>query len=368
MSELIILYLIIYLLVVVVALTGAKRQVDKENRIYSATENLKLDQISVVIPFRNEQDNLAGLVESINKSNNLPLEFIFVNDHSEDLSLSVINTLKAEVNYSVVQLNAEQLGKKVAIREGISNAEGSYILSLDADVIFSEMYFSSLKQLEERDLYILPVQLFSGKGNILFEQDVYMLSALNLCVSGIFRPIVASGANLLYRKSAFERHDDIGSHAHIQSGDDMFLMKNFIDKGASVELITNISFTVKTKTPDSWIDFFHQRVRWAAKTTALKDLLGHGVNALQGILTLLFVYLTLRFVAENDLYPAIFLWLLKSASDMIIALPFTWRQKRWSNWFFMPIYELIYPFYLLLMVILVMIMRPSWKGRTVTSR
>ena len=92
----------------------------------------------------------------------------------------------------------------------------------------AENYFEKLEKLSPADLYILPAVLISKRWyGHFFEVDLLLVNALNTGLSGLKRPIIASGANLLVRKSAFEQYDCYETHAHIPSGDDIYLLRDF---------------------------------------------------------------------------------------------------------------------------------------------
>lgn len=97
--------------------------------------------VSVVIPCYNHADFIEETVESILKSDYKNLEIIIVNDGSKDDSQQVIESIAAkfpQVNH-VFQNNA---GPSVARNNGIQQANGKYILPLDADDLISSIYIS----------------------------------------------------------------------------------------------------------------------------------------------------------------------------------------------------------------------------------
>ena len=106
-----------------------------------------LSELVVIIPFRNEEKRIECLLKSILASNELPKEFIFVNDHSSDRSVDLIAKKLIGIPYRVLELPEDQEGKKRAIRYAIEQSSSDYILSYDADIEFNPNYFSELKNL-----------------------------------------------------------------------------------------------------------------------------------------------------------------------------------------------------------------------------
>lgn len=91
-------------------------------------------KISIVIPARNEEENLSRLLPSLAKQRFTPHEVIVVNDHSEDRTAAV-----AEAHGAVVvtgkDLPEDWYGKPWACQQGADAATGDWLLFLDADVV-----------------------------------------------------------------------------------------------------------------------------------------------------------------------------------------------------------------------------------------
>jgi cellulose synthase/poly-beta-1,6-N-acetylglucosamine synthase-like glycosyltransferase len=85
-----------------------KRKKDRKKDIL-----IELHDITVVIPFRNEKENLESLLNQIKTLKIRPAQFLFVDDHSTDGGATVIN---AQKNKDVELLSMkEKNGKKEAV-------------------------------------------------------------------------------------------------------------------------------------------------------------------------------------------------------------------------------------------------------------
>ncbi len=102
--------------------------------------------LSVIIPARDEEDNIATLLESIGKQSLQPLEIIVVNDGSSDNTASVAKTLGARV-IDAAPLPDGWMGKPWACQQGASAATGQWLLFLDADVTLQPTAMNALGQL-----------------------------------------------------------------------------------------------------------------------------------------------------------------------------------------------------------------------------
>ena len=58
---------------------------------------LKIQHISIVVPIKNEAENIQKLTREINKAcNKIKFEILFVNDGSNDNSINILKILKRE--------------------------------------------------------------------------------------------------------------------------------------------------------------------------------------------------------------------------------------------------------------------------------
>src|SRR5687768_12471874 len=95
--------------------------------------------ISVIIPARNEQNNIERLIDSFARQK-YPEEFwevIIVDDHSTDETLPNLLKLKHKLsNLQVMSIGGKQPvsgHKKAALTTGIQMANGTLIVTTDAD-------------------------------------------------------------------------------------------------------------------------------------------------------------------------------------------------------------------------------------------
>ncbi len=328
------------------------------------TKSICLSELVVIIPFRNEEKRIECLLNSICSSKELPKEFIFVNDHSTDKTIDLIAEKLIGISHRVIELPDGEEGKKLAIRYAIKQTTSKYILSFDADIEFNTNYFSNLKSLVEADLYILPAILKAKKMHEhLYEVDLILVNAANCGISGLKRPIMASGANLLYKRSAFEKYDNFESHSHMPSGDDIYLLRDFRNQNAAIRLMTDTAFSIETETPQSLKEFFHQRLRWIAKTGDVKDHLSTSLAIIQIVLTFSFVLIAAILAFNSEWRMFLVFYILKTSCDMLIFLPYFNRIKRMKSWLFIPIYELLFPIYSVVILSSMYLYKPVWKGR-----
>ena len=232
--------------------------------------------VSLVIPFRNEENNLSALLNDIHQFD-YPVELmecIFVNDHSDDNSVSVIENVKLKYQIKIIQSSSN--GKKAAITYGVEAAKNTWIVTTDADTRWDAKalrMLSSHPKLNEVDMICGVVELKGMSNNLLDVLQVQEYAILQAAgISSLFRhePLLNSGANLAFKKSSFDEVQGYQSHEHIASGDDVFLMLSFAHKWND-SVVSNPKSKITTATVNSWSAYFQQRRRWGMKSRHYKE-------------------------------------------------------------------------------------------------
>jgi dolichol-phosphate mannosyltransferase len=123
--------------------------------------------LSVVVPVFNERDNVAPLIGEIVaalRGNALlkggGFEIVYVDDHSRDDTLAVLQGLKATTPELRVLHHVNQSGQSTAVRTGVKAARGAWIATLDGDGQNDPADIPKL--LAKRDESPADVKLFAG--------------------------------------------------------------------------------------------------------------------------------------------------------------------------------------------------------------
>ncbi len=125
--------------------------------LMSSTNITKQYKVSIIIPARNEEKNIALLLQDL-KNQIYPIhEIICVDDCSLD------DTAKVATKYGVNLIKISDkpkdwTGKAWACQKGAENASGDILLFLDADVRISSKGISSLMQTYEENKCVVSVQ------------------------------------------------------------------------------------------------------------------------------------------------------------------------------------------------------------------
>jgi glycosyltransferase involved in cell wall biosynthesis len=327
-------------------------------------DHIRINEVSIVIPFRNEAKNLPHLLKSIAEQESFPHDLIFVNDHSIDNSEHIVQAFIEKHNVGQLLTLAEGLkGKKAALNHGIQLAKTRFILTLDADVILNKDYIKTLSSLPAFGLSALPV-LMNGKGLLgrLFSTEYSFFNAFNFLISPIW-PISVSGANLLFDSKAIDYEGQLKMHQHLASGDDYFLLKNFRKNNIPIHVNNDHKLSVETDAPSSLIAYFNQRVRWLSKSKYKMDW----VDSVIGFFILIYFiggFIALIIAAfQSEWILLISIFILRFLIDSLVYLNYGQRLRVTINVVMLPFFQLIYPLLFAGVAVLSLFYKPNWKGR-----
>jgi cellulose synthase/poly-beta-1,6-N-acetylglucosamine synthase-like glycosyltransferase len=257
-----------------------------------ASETIPHEFISIIIPFRNEKENILANLKSI-ESQFYPeekYEVIYVDDFSEDNSLELLKNNIKKNNIRVLSVPNEfsiNAHKKRAVRFGIENAKGMIIVTTDADCIHDEEWLKSLLQSFDSVTGFVsgPVEFETDNG-LFSEFQKLEFAGLVLCGAGLIgagHPTICNAANIAYRKKVFDEVGGFKDQMNLSSGDDELLMQKISkDSDFKVKFCIDKKAIVKTQANKTIGDFYHQRKRWASK--------GLFYNDKSLVLKLIFIY------------------------------------------------------------------------------
>lgn len=303
-------------------------------------ENIELN-VSIIIPFRNEVEAIEELCVSLNKLNypREKFEVIFIDDDSSDNSLSILDQFDKDIDFNIIQ-NAAHLGKKASILEGISQAKYNYIFTTDADCKLPEDILSQLAI--EDDLSIGVTLKTTEKWNIignLQEVESLMLGGITLSSSFLDIPMLASGANLAYKKSVIEETKPYADNMDLNSGDDMFLLK--AAQQNNLKIGSRAGSPVTTVVEKDWNTYVSQSARWAGKNNRVKLV---QASLVSWIVLLANVILPLSLVTHFA-YGWIILF-IKFVVDFLFLFLSASYYERYKAILFAPIVFILYPIHL----------------------
>lgn len=330
--------------------------------------------VSVLVAARNEEKNIINLLQSIENQSfkKKNFEVIIINDKSNDATLEKIIAYK---NNSLLDLKIVQnieFGKKAAITLGVSLAKFDFILCTDADcqlpVDWLQIY-SDFFEINKPKLVFGAVQFKTEKSwlNAILQLEFATLIGTGAATWQLKMPTMCNGANIGFLKSAFVQVDGYQNIDNQPSGDDVFLMLKIYKKFPSDVYFIKSPYTiVSTLAPQSWSEFYQQRLRWASKWgnyTSLKaSFIGLLVLANYISILIIILLLFLEILPKStQMYFA-----LAMAAKFVLEYIFLQKIRLYFNqkvpfFSFMLLY-LFYPFYLVYFAVAGRMLKYTWKN------
>ena len=299
------------------------------NLTLTANEKLPYEFVSIIIPFRNEKENILASLKSI-ESQFYPeekFEVIYVDDFSEDNSLDLLRNNIKKNNIRVLSVPNDfstNAHKKRAVRYGIENAKGNIIVTTDADCVHDEEWLKSLLQSFDSVTGFVsgPVEFETDNG-LFSEFQKLEFAGLVLCGAGLIgsgHPTICNAANIAYRKKVFDEVGGFKDQMNLSSGDDELLMQKIAkDSDFKVKFCIDKKAIVKTAANKTIGDFYQQRKRWASKGLFYSD------KSL--VLKLIFIYafyvgLVAQIILGLTFHP---IFLLSFLTSLILKVIFEFR-------------------------------------------
>lgn len=341
-------------------------------------ENISIDPlfISIVISARNESENIEACLHQIIKQNfpKNSFELILIDDASEDNTYSIAHNIleQSGLTYEIIK-QTEHQGKKKNLAFAIKKSKGSIIITSDADVVYR--HFNWLLTISNYfknywpNMLIMPVDFETQSGFLQTFQIIenIALTGITAGYSGIQKPFMCNGANLAFKKSAFEMVSGYNSHIDFSSGEDVFLMEDIKKiNSKSIHYVLFRELIVKTKPLHHLKDLFNQRIRWASKAKYNSNNLNLFAGFIILAANLLFLALFVAILKKSVIIPYLSIFVLsKFVFDFLLlflASDFLGRKK--YIWWLIP-FECIYWVYAFTVGTASLLLKPYWKGKKI---
>lgn len=265
-----------YVLLLGLFLVGALRLPE-----FKATNTSHFTKFSIIVPFRNEVEHLNELLTSFENVDypRSHFEIILINDSSEDGSISLVKSFTHTTNLEIKLMHSygtTKSPKKEALLKGINKSNNNWIVTTDADCAVPRLWLKTLNAFiitKTPNMVVMPVFITNGHKKTLECLETLCLQTVTMGSFGLGKPIMNNGANLAYQKSDFFHVKGFIGNEQIASGDDMFLFEKFIKYNLSVQYLKSKSAIVLTKPQKNLNNLISQRIRWASKTSASKNVL-----------------------------------------------------------------------------------------------
>ncbi|RBA29958.1 glycosyl transferase [Flavobacterium tibetense] len=334
---------------------------------FSKKEFVPKTAFTIVVPFRNEKENLPNLLHSISLLHYPKelVEVILVDDDSEE-RFQIPNS-KFQI-FQIKNIRKSNSPKKDAIEAAIQVAKNDWIITTDADCLVQKDWLTIYDQyIQENEVEMIAsgVCYLPKNGFLSAFQNLDFLSLQGATIGsfGIGKPFMCNGANFAYSKAFFNELNGFQGNETIASGDDVFLLQKAVSVAPKkVGFLLAKESIVATKPVATWSELFQQRVRWASKSS--------GYSSVYGKLLALVV-----FVGNLTWILSFLLWLIgildQNVFMLFVALKFLIDfilLYKTANFFqsklqYVLASSLLYPFFSVSVAVYSLFRKYNWKGR-----
>lgn len=322
---------------------------------------------SIIVPFRNEAENLAILLDSFSKLNyptNL-FEVILVDDESE--TKFKVQTLKFKVSV-LNNIRVSNSPKKDAIVSAMNVVNTDWVITTDADCVVNTNWLLTIDNyIQNHKVAMIAGAVTYDCSNSFIHQfqqlDLASLQGATIGSFGMGKGFMCNGANLAYTKTLFQDLNGFNGNDKIASGDDVFLLQKAIAQfPEQVHYLKSKNNIVTTKPLNDWRSLFYQRVRWASKTTSYQSSFGKflGFVVLMGNLCWILAvgFWIFGLISIENI---IVLSLLKFSVDAVLIFKTNTFLAQKSRYFILS--SLFYPFFSVCVAFYSLFGKYKWKGR-----
>lgn len=342
--------------------------------------------VTVIIPARNEEQNIGPCIQSI-LNNNFPpalLELIVIDDFSTDRTAETAEALFAGRQGKVLRLKEylskdERLNsyKKKALEIAIGEAKGELIITTDADCIVPVNWLQMITGLYEQENAVFiaaPVSFTPGNASRKKDLLYYFQSLDFMTMQGITAASVnlnlgnmCNGANLAFSKAAFDQVGGYKGIDHIASGDDMLLMHKMQQQFPNrICYLKSEETIVDTAAQPSWRDFLNQRIRWSSKADKYDDKKLTFILAFIYLFNLSFIVLIIAGIFNINYW----LWIIgmlfaKTTIELVFLVPVARFYGKLRELLYFPLLQPLHILYIITAGFLGKFGSYQWKGRKV---
>lgn len=312
--------------------------------------------VSVIIAARNEEKNLAALLEALITQDHQAFEVIIVNDRSNDDTGKIIETYSARHpqfrSISISALPDGWNGKKYALFKATEIAQNQILLFTDADCKPESNQWIS--EMARNFTYGIDIVLGyspyaytpnSGVLNEFIAFETLLTGVQYMGFASIGQPYMGVGRNLAIRRNIYDR-GYLKSIGHLTGGDDD-LMVNHLANSQNTRLVYAKASQTTSWPKSSWRAYIRQKVRHmaAGRHYHKKDQTLLAVFTLSFLFGWIFLFLSL--VSALNPYLILTAFGLRSLSFYTIfarvGQKFDAHLKIWALPFLDLCYSIYYP-------------------------
>lgn len=347
---------------------GKYRELRRTKKFLTKTDKFN-GFISVIIPARNEEQNIEKAVLSVANCNfdKANYEIIVVNDRSTDQTAEIAEKLKEQIpNLKVLHLTEDSKspnlkGKAGALQVGIDASQGELILLTDADCQVNPNWIEYYARVFSEPGVGLALSYSTIDGAKLFDKiqgiEWLYLHTMALAGIGLNYPLGGYGNDMAFTREAF---NSVGGYKEIKFSvtEDFALIKAIFKKGWKIHHLMMEQTSVSTVPEPNFASYLEQHRRWALGG------MEHGWVAVVFVLTTLSIWIGAGIALFIGNYVvAIALPLLRGILDIAIFITAIFRLRKKHFIAYIPFAIVFFQLFELFLPLTMFNRRIVWKGQ-----
>ncbi len=287
--------------------------------------------LTILISSNNDAPHLNALFEFLCKQEypKTSWSLFFTNDGSTDASDQIIQSWKNRFPCQVrwFEQNLPR-GKKINLQHMAEQVQSEWILTTDADCYATSSTFLKSRVAfalsQNAELSVGALQYANGPIKLINCLQITEHRVLDLLTRNGIRwntPYLCSGTNMLYKTNLFNAINGFKSHLHIASGDDVFMLNAAYKHKATICYDTMPESVISTAVPDTWSEFWNQKIRWASKSKYNSNPWNIIVGGLVMLTSFFVILFTLMSLVYNGFLYFYVILIIKVLTEWTMFLP-----------------------------------------------
>ncbi|MBN1291469.1 MAG: glycosyltransferase [Candidatus Latescibacteria bacterium] len=338
------------------------------------TDDGLIPTVSIIVPTRNEEKNIGLLLDDL-LGQTYPsekIEIIVVDDCSSDKTSKVVRKYMDSDRRISLRNTIDSLSsfshKKKAVHEGILASKGEIIMTTDADCRLTSGWVRGMIRYLTDSVDLVAGTVSVQGGGFLGMLEAIEFFGIQTMAAGLMNagfPVTCNGANLAYRRSAFERVGGYDGVGDMVSGDDDLLMQKIAGENRSqVVFVTDSKASVRTKTSGKPGEFINKRARWASKIGRYPSLTARiFLSSIFTFFVAIPVWLILTLTLSIDSKPVFWALGLKISGDALLTGYGALKSGRPELILLLPVAEILHIPYIIGVTLKGFFGSFEWRGR-----
>jgi len=245
----------------------------------SAAPTSSVLQVTILVPARNEEENIIRCLESLWRQSypRNGFKVIIIDDHSSDKTAELVEIyIRDKPNFELLRHKKDPVRstfKKQALTFALEKVDSDIVMTIDADSVALPNWIERiLSYYDSNTGMVAGLVSFISEGEQGFFQKIQTLEFAGIVFCGVGaaghkNPLICNGSNLSYRLQTFREVGGYRGNEFLPSGDDDLLLQNIHNKTAWKIKYSLDPETINYTMPVTrFSDFINQRARWASKS------------------------------------------------------------------------------------------------------